>query len=293
MEFGVLGPLEVTAHGQPLLVRGTRPRAVLAMLLMHANQVVPADQLIEELWPGRPADRASSSLQVRVSELRKALRSAQEADRLVTRPPGYLIRVQPEELDALRFDRLTAEGEAALTAGDAGLAARRLTEALSLWRGRALADVDAAPFALAEVARLEEKRMAALESRAEALLACGRHRELIGDLETLTAAYPLRERLWSQRMLALYRAGRQADALRAYRDLRAILVRELGIEPGPALVDLEGRILRQDPGLARPAAVHPAKRKRRLPSTRRATTAFTSLTRCWAKASSTSSPYPA
>ncbi len=253
MEFGVLGPLEVTAHGQPLLVRGTRPRAVLAMLLMHANQVVPADQLIEELWPGLPADRASSSLQVRVSELRKALRSAQEADRLVTRPPGYLIRVQPEELDALRFDRLTAEGEAALTAGDAGLAARRLTEALSLWRGRALADVDAAPFALAEVARLEEKRMAALESRAEALLACGRHRELIGDLETLTAAYPLRERLWSQRMLALYRAGRQADALRAYRDLRAILVRELGIEPGPALVDLEGRILRQDPGLARPA----------------------------------------
>ena len=112
--------------------------------------------------------------------------------------------------------------------------------------------MNAAPFAQAEVTRLEEKRMAALESRAEALLACGRHRELIGDLETLTAAYPLRERLWSQRMLALYRAGRQADALRAYRDLRAILVRELGIEPGPALVDLEGRILRQDPGLARP-----------------------------------------
>ncbi|MGO9189111.1 MAG: alpha/beta fold hydrolase [Streptosporangiaceae bacterium] len=252
MEFGVLGPLEVTAHGQPLLVRGTRTRAVLAMLLVYANQVVPAGQLVDELWPGQATDRASASLQVRVSELRKAFRSAQEADRLVTRPPGYLIRVQPEELDTLRFDRLTAEGEAALAAGDAGFAARRLDEALSLWRGRALADVDASPFAQAEVARLEERRMAALESRAEALLVCGRHRELIGDLETLTAAYPLRERLWSQRMLALYRAGRQADALRAYRDLRAILVSELGIEPGPALADLEGRILRQDPGLARP-----------------------------------------
>lgn len=223
------------------------------MLLVHANQVVPADQLIEELWPGQPADRASASLQVRVSELRKALRSAQEADRLVTRPPGYLIRVQREELDALRFDRLTAEGEAALAAGDAGLAARQLTGALSLWRGRALADVDVAPFAQAEVARLEERRITALESRAEALLAGGRHAELIGDLETLTTAYPLRERLWSHRMLALYRAGRQADALRAYRDLRAILITELGIEPCPALRELEGRILRQDPGLARPA----------------------------------------
>ncbi len=253
MEFGVLGPLEVTAHGQPLLVRGARTRAVLAMLLMHANQVVAADQLIEELWPGQPADRASASLQVRVSELRKALRSAQEAERLVTRPPGYLIRVAPGELDALRFDRLARDGETALATGDAGLAARRLAEALSLWRGPALADMDAAPFARAEAARLEEGRITALESHAEALLACGRHRELIGDLETLTTAYPLRERLWSQRMLALYRAGRQADALRAYRDLRAILVNELGIEPGPALRDLEGRILRQDPALAPPA----------------------------------------
>jgi len=140
------------------------------MLLVYANQVVPAGQLVDELWPGQATDRASASLQVRVSELRKAFRSAQEADRLVTRPPGYLIRVQPEELDTLRFDRLTAEGEAALAAGDAGFAARRLDEALSLWRGRALADVDASPFAQAEVARLEERRMAALESRAEALL---------------------------------------------------------------------------------------------------------------------------
>jgi DNA-binding SARP family transcriptional activator/pimeloyl-ACP methyl ester carboxylesterase len=254
VEFGVLGPLEVTAHGQPLPVRGARTRAVLAMLLMHANQVVAADQIIEELWPGQPADRASASLQVRVSQLRKALRSAQEADRLVTRPPGYLIRVAPGELDALRFDRLAHDGETALATGDAGLAARRLAEALSLWRGPALADVDAAPFAQAQATRLEERRIAALESRAEALLACGRHAELVGDLETLTTAYPLRERLWSHRMLALYRAGRQADALRAYRDLRAILVSELGIEPSLELRELEARILRQDAALTPPAA---------------------------------------
>ncbi len=254
MEFGVLGPLEVTARGRPLLVRGARTRAVLVLLLVHANQVVSADKLIGELWPGQPADRASASLQVRVSELRTALRSAQEAERLITRPPGYLIRVSPGELDALRFDRLVLDGQTALATGHAGLAARRLTEALSLWRGPPLAEVDAAPSAQAEVARLEENRIAALEGRAEALLACGRHAELVADLEALTKAYPLRERLWSHRMLALYRAGRQADALQAYRDLRTILIGELGIEPSPELRDLEARILRQDARLAPPAA---------------------------------------
>jgi DNA-binding SARP family transcriptional activator/pimeloyl-ACP methyl ester carboxylesterase len=253
VEFGILGPLEIAAGGQPLPVQGARTRAVLAMLLVHANQVVPADQLTSELWAGQPADRATASLQVRVSQLRKALRAAGEADRLVTRPPGYLIRVTPGELDAPRFEQLARDGETALAAGDGALAARRLDEALGLWRGAALADVDDAPFARAEARRLEERRLAALESRAEALLACGRHRELIGELETLTAAHPLRERLWAHRMLALYRAGRQAEALRAYRDLRAILTGELGIEPSPALRELEGRILRQDAALAPPA----------------------------------------
>jgi DNA-binding SARP family transcriptional activator len=215
VEFGVLGPLEVTARGQPLLVRGARTRAVLVLLLMHANQVVSADKLIGELWPGQPADRASASLQVRVSELRTALRSAQEAERLITRPPGYLIRVSPGELDALRFDRLVLDGQTALATGHAGLAARRLAEALSLWRGPPLAEVDAAPSAQAEVARLEERRIAALEGRAEALLACGRHAELVADLEALTKAYPLRERLWSHRMLALpgRTPGRRAAGL--------------------------------------------------------------------------------
>jgi DNA-binding SARP family transcriptional activator/pimeloyl-ACP methyl ester carboxylesterase len=252
MEFGVLGPLEVTAAGRPLELSGARARAVLAMLLVHANQVVSCDRLIEELWPGQP--RAADSLQVRLSELRKALRSAGEADRLVTRPPGYLLRVTPGELDALRFEQLAAEGNAALAGGDAATAARRLDAALRLWRGPALAGLDNAPFARAAASQLEEERLAALESRAEALLACGRHRDLVAELETLTAAHPLRERFWLHRMLALYRAGRQADALRAYRDLRAMLIAELAIEPGPELRDLHARILRQDPALDGSAA---------------------------------------
>ena len=249
MEFSILGPLEVTAGGRPVELAGARTRAVLAMLLAHANQVVSSDRLIEELWPGHPPAKAADSLQVRLSELRKAFRSRGEADRLATRPPGYVLRVAPEELDAQRFERLAAEGDAALAAGDATTAAERLDRALSLWRGPALSDLDTVPAARTEAARLEEKRLAALETRAEALLSCGRHRELIAELEALTAAHPLRERFWYQRMLTLYRAGRQADALHAYRELRDILVAELAIEPGADLRELQARILRQDPAL--------------------------------------------
>jgi len=249
VEFSVLGPLEVTADGRPLELAGARTRAVLAVLLVHANQVVSSDRLIEELWPGHPPAKAADSLQVRLSELRKAFRSAAEPDRLATRPPGYLLRVAPEELDAQRFERLAAEGDAALAAGDATTAAERLDQALSLWRGPALSDLNTVPAARPEAARLEEKRLAALETRADALLACGRHRELIAELEALTTAHPLRERFWYQRMLTLYRAGRQADALRAYRELRDILVAELAIEPGADLRELQARILRQDPAL--------------------------------------------
>ncbi len=224
------------------------------MLLVRANQVVPSDRLIEELWPGQPAGRAADSLQVRLSELRKVLRAAGEADRLATRPPGYLLRVTPGEVDARRFERLAAAGNVALAGGDAAAAAQYLDQALSLWRGPALADLDAAPSLRAEAGRLDEERLAALESRGEALLACGRHRDLIAELEGLTTTHPLRERFWSQRMLALYRAGRQADALRAYRELRDTLVAELGIEPGPELRELHARILRQDPSLEGPTA---------------------------------------
>jgi len=260
VDFRVLGPLELTAEGRSLGLAGARTRAVLALLLVHANQVVSSDRLIEELWPGHPADKAADSLQVRLSELRKALRAAGEADRLVTRPPGYLLRLMPVELDSRRFEQLAAEGNAALAADDAATAVERLEAALGLWRGPALADFDAVPSARAEAGRLEELRLAALESRAEALVACGRHRDLVAELEVLTAAHPLRERFWYQRMLALYRAGRQADALRAYRELRDLLIAELAIEPGPELRELQARILRQDPALegSAPAGVrHP------------------------------------
>ncbi len=255
MEFSILGPVDVTVGGRSLELSGARARAVLATLIVHANHVVAAGQLLDELWPLQPADRALASLQVRMSELRKVLRSAADspgADRLSTRPPGYLLRVTPAELDSCRFTGLTAEAANAMAGGNPAIALHCLDEALRLWRGPALAGIDS-PSVRTEAGRLEELRLAALEARAEALLECGKFGDAIAELETLTAAHPLRERLWSLRMLALYRAGRQADALRAYRDLRAILAGELAIEPGLALRDLHTGILRQDPALDRPA----------------------------------------
>jgi len=255
MEFSILGPVEVTVNGRSLELSGARARAVLATLIVHSNHVIAAGQLVDELWPGQPADKALASLQVRLSELRKVLRSGGEAppeDRLTTRSPGYVLRVTPAELDSCRFSELAAGASDAMASGDPAAALHSLDEALRLWRGPALAGVDA-PSVRTEAGRLEELRLAALEARAGALLECGKLGEAIADLETLTAAYPLRERLWSLRMLALYRGGRQADALRAYHDLRAILGEELGIEPGPALRDLHTSILRQDPALDRPA----------------------------------------
>ena len=254
MEFGVLGPLEVMSGGRSLAIGGTRTRGVLALLLTNANAVVSADRLAAELWPDLAPERAAANLQVRLSELRRVLRSAGEADRLTTCRPGYRLRVTAEELDVLRFERLAAEGRAALAAGEATAAVRLLDESLALWRGPALADLDELSFASAEQARLEEHRLDVVESRVDAQLACGRHQETVAELEALTTEHPLRERFWFQRLLALYRAGRQADALRAYRELRSVLVGQLGIEPGPGLRDLETRILRQDPGLEyRPA----------------------------------------
>lgn len=249
MEFHILGPLEVTHGGRSLAVGGARTRAVLAMLLLNANRVVSADQLADELWPGLGQHRAAANLQVRLSELRKALRSVGEPDRLATRSPGYLLRVAAEELDVLRFEQLAGAGRDALAAGDAAGAVRLLDRSLALWRGPALADLDDLQFARTEAARLAEARLGALESRVEAQLASGRHREALSELETLTTSHPLRERFWYQRLLALYRSGRQADALRAYRELRTALTGQLGIEPGPELRKLHGRILRQDPDL--------------------------------------------
>ena len=200
----------------------------------------------------------------------------------------------PDDLDSLRFARLAGEGTAALEAGDAATAAQRFAEALALWRGPAFAGIDV-PSVRAEAGRLEEMRLAALESRAEALLAAGRHGEVIAELETLTAAYPLRERLWSLRMLALYQAGRQGDALHAYGDLRAILADDLGIDPGPALRDLHARIVRQDPALEQPASRRAAGAPASAPQTRyvQAAAASASPTRSSGTETATSSSCPA
>jgi DNA-binding SARP family transcriptional activator/pimeloyl-ACP methyl ester carboxylesterase len=252
MEFSILGPVEASANGRSLGLGGGRTRALLATLIVHANHVVAADQLIDEVWPELPAERAAASMQVRLSALRKLLRSAGPEERLVTRPPGYLLQVGADELDARRFDEGVVAGNGMLAAAEPDRALAYLDEALRLWRGPALAGIDT-PSARTEAGRLGELRLAAMESRAQALLDCGRLADLIADLETLTTANPLRERLWFQWMLALYRAGRQADALRAYRDLRAILTDQLGIEPAATLRDLHGQILRQDPALDAPA----------------------------------------
>src|SRR5579863_7442249 len=261
MRFSILGPLEVTADGRPLALGGARARNVLATMLVHANRVVPADQLVDELWPKQPADRAAASLQVRLSGLRRALRSAEgDTERLVTLPPGYLLRVEPGELDAGIFERLTGIAAGAFAAGRYDEAIGCYDDALTLWRGATALPGVEAPSARMESARLGELRLAAVESRAEALLDRGAPGDLgclAAELEALTAAHPLRERLWAARMLALYRCGRQADALGAYQELSALLDRELGIVPGPSVRELHGRILRQDPALTgprRPAA---------------------------------------
>jgi DNA-binding SARP family transcriptional activator len=250
VEFRILGPLEVWSEGRQLGLGGPKLRALLAVLLLHANEVVPADRLIEELWGDHSPGRAAAALRVNVSRLRKAL----PRDVLTTRSPGYVIRVELDVLDLHRFERLIDEGRSLLTRGLAADASERLRDALSLWRGPALANFAYESFAQAAIARLEEIRLAAVELRIDADLAVGRHDELVGELEGLVAEHPLRERLRKCLMTALYRSGRQAEALEAYQDARRALVDELGIEPAPALQELERSILRQDPALDLPAA---------------------------------------
>ena len=254
MEFRILGPLEVCSKGRELSFGGAKQRAVLAILLLHRNEVVSTDRLIDELWGDRPPATAAKTVQVYVSQLRKALRGRSgrdEADSvLVTRAPGYVLRVEPGELDTDRFEQLVEEGRRAIAAGHPQLAARTLLEGLALWRGPALADFATESFAQAEIVRLEEGRVSALEERIDADLTLGRHTELIGELESLVAEYPLRERLRGQLMLALYRSGRQVEALAVYRDARRLLVEELGLEPSQTLQGLQKAILVQDPSLA-------------------------------------------
>ena len=247
IEFRVLGPLEAVQDGRSIALGGPKQRALLALLLLNANEVVSSDRLIDELWGQEPPETVRTVLQVYVSRLRKELGQA-----LATRPPGYVLRVEPGELDLDRFEELAAQGRRALTAGDAVVASGRLGEALACWRGPALADLAFEPFAQREIARLEEARVACLEGRIEADLALGRNAELVGELEALVAAHPLRERLRSQLMLALYRSGRQAEALETYQQTRRSLVDELGIDPSSELQRLEKAILNQDPGLDLP-----------------------------------------
>ena len=245
MEFRILGPLEVWDGGGEVSLGGPKPRALLAGLLLHPNEVVPTDRLIDELWGEDSPEDAAAALRVNVSRLRKAL----PQDVLTTRSPGYIVRVEPDELDLHRFERLAGEGRNLLARGLTADASERLREALSLWRGPALADFAYESFAQAAIARLEEIRLTAVELRIEADLALGRHDELVGELESLVAEHPLRERLRRYLMTALYRSGRQAEALDAYQEARRALVDELGIDPSPALQELERAILRQDPSL--------------------------------------------
>jgi DNA-binding SARP family transcriptional activator len=246
VEFRILGPLEVVDQGRPVPLGGARQRALLALLLTRANEVVSTERLIDELWGARPPATAANALQYHVSRLRKALAPSEA---IVTEQRGYLIRVGPDELDVLRFERLLEQAEQS----PPEVATELLRQALDLWRGPALGDLAQESFAGVEFARLEELRLIAVERRIEAELALGRHAEVVADLEAFVREHPLRERFRAQLMLALYRSGRQVEALGVYRAARRQLVEELGIEPGPDLQELERAILRQDPELAPPA----------------------------------------
>ena len=257
MEIRILGPLEVVAAGDPVDLPSGKARLLLAALVVHANQVVSTDRLFEFLWRGQPPDSAANTPQTYVSHLRRSLepdRMPRRQSRLViTREPGYLLAVDRDQIDAVRFERLV--GEARLVLGSApDKAAALLHTALSLWRGEPLADFTFEPFAQSEITRLTDLRLTALEDRIEAELALGGHTALCSELAQLAREHPLRERLSSQLMVALYRCGRQAEALRAYADLRATLVEQLGIDPSPALGRLQEAILRQDPELDWPWA---------------------------------------
>jgi len=252
MDYRILGPLEAFDGERGLSLGGSRQRAVLALLLLHGNEALTRDVMVDELWGEDPPPTAVKVLQNCVSALRKELPGG--AETLRTIGGAYELDLAPDELDRDRFERLLAEGRAALAAGDHADAVEQLRGALALWRGAPLSEFSYEGFARDEITRLEELHVAAVEHRIEAELALGLHAELVPELEALVHRHPLRERLRWQLMLALYRAGRQAEALEAYRAARRTLLAELGIEPGRALHELERAILAQDPALD--ASVH-------------------------------------
>jgi len=243
MEFRILGPLEVVDQGGSVKLGGSKQRSLLAFLLLNPNRAIPRDRLIDALWGDRPPHTAATAIQVHVSQLRKAL----GRDVIVTQTPGYLVRVRDGELDLARFERSVAEAQSAPPEEASVL----LEEALGLWRGTPLAELDV-PFAHAAGARLDEQRLAALEQRIDADLALGRHAQLVPELEALVREHPLREHLRAQLMLALYRSGRQANALDVYRSGKQLLDEELGLEPDAELQRLEKAILNHDRSLDPP-----------------------------------------
>jgi DNA-binding SARP family transcriptional activator/CheY-like chemotaxis protein len=253
IEFRLLGQVEAWRDGRRVELGGRKQRAVLAALLVRAGRVVSLDQLIDDLWPDDPPARAAATVQVFVSNLRRALEPDRPrgaaASLLVTTAPGYVLRAEPGAIDAHEFVRLAGEGRVALDDDDGERASRLLTGAASLWRGTALADVAEAPFAQAEASRLEELRRSCAEDRIDAELSLGRHTAVVAELEQQVSEHPLRERPRAQLMLALYRSGRQADALAVYRDGLRILRDELGLEPGGSLKAMHQAVLAQDPDL--------------------------------------------
>lgn len=247
IEFRILGPLEVVEQ-EPLSLGGHKQQAVLAVLLLHRGEAVAADRLIEAVWAGRAPATAAKTLQVYISNLRKPLGEGL----LVTQGRGYLLAADPDQVDSDRFEKLAARGREALEQRDLQRARMLLEAALGLWRGPALADFSYESFAQAEIARLEEVRMATLESRIEADLSLGRHVALVPELEALVHDHPLRERLYEQLMIALYRSGRQVEALDRYQRARRKLIDEFGIEPGPRLQDVQRAVLNHDSTLDLP-----------------------------------------
>jgi predicted ATPase/DNA-binding SARP family transcriptional activator len=252
-EFRLLGSFEALVSGEPVRLGGPKQRALLAILLLSPGEVVSVDRLIQELWGDSPPKEAAHTIQVFVSRLRQALGK----DVLETKAPGYRVRATGDEVDVGRFERLSAAGRAALEQERFALAERTLAEALALFRGPPLADFEYEAWALGEASRLEEARLSCLEQWVEASLALGRHAELVGALERLVAEHRTRERFRAQLMLALYRDGRQAEALESFRQARSLLDEELGVEPSPELKDLHRRILNQDETLALEALAAP------------------------------------
>ena len=253
MEFRILGPLHVEGPNGPISVDAGKARALLELLLLHANEVIPTDRLVDSLWGDSPPDTAEHGVEVYVSRLRRAL----GADRFETHAGGYCIRVDEDELDLKRFERLTAAGREAVDDADAALAVRLFREAEALWRGPPVAELGSSERTQAEIARLDELHLAEIEARIDAMLATGDHADLVPELEELVATQPYRERIRAQLMLALYRSGRQVDALEAFQTGRRSLDEDLGLEPGQGLQELQQAILRQDPALDGRAVASP------------------------------------